>query len=64
MQELFWLYKVWLWDLESLQKMVTKILRFKPVIGDKIKKGFRTKEHVQYYPTKYGKISKVMDLVN
>ena len=53
-----------MWDPESLQKMVTKILRFKHLIGDRMKGGFRTKEHIQYYPTKYDKISKVIDLVN
>ena len=40
--------------------MVTEILRFKPLIGDKIKGGFRAKEHIKYYPMKYYKISKVM----
>ena len=41
--------------------MVTEILRLKPLIGDKIKGGFRAKEHIYYYPMNYGKISKVID---
>ena len=50
-----------MWDPESLQKMVTEILRLKPLIGDKIKGGFRAKKYIQYYLMEYGKISKVMD---